>query len=147
MTPAEIIRLLGGVARWNEIECLVTRAQLEAQLADGSISRVRRGTYALGNISEVRALAEQVGGTVSHLSAALEHGWKVKFPPAKPTITLGRNRSLPSGELADVFWSDLTPLQAYRGLTRPVATVIGCARAYPYDVALSVADSACASRL
>ena len=142
MTPAEIIRLLGGVARWNEIECLVTRAELDAQLADGSISRVRRGIYALGDIREVRALAEQVAGTVSHLSAALEHGWKVKFPPDKPTITLRRNRSLPPGELVEVIWADLTPLQVHRGLTRPVATVIGCARAYPYDVALSVADSA-----
>jgi very-short-patch-repair endonuclease len=33
-------------------------------------------------------------------------------------------------------------MQAYRSVTRPVETVVGCARAYPYDVALSVADSA-----
>ena len=142
MTPSEIIRLLGGVARWNEIRCVVSRAELDAELALGLITRVRRGTYALGDIHEVRAQAAEVGGTVALLSAALEHGWKVKFPPAKPTITLPRNRSKPSNDLFEVTWSDLTPMQVYRGVTRPVETAIGCARAYSYDVALSVADSA-----
>ena len=142
MTPSEAIRIFGGVARWAEIECLVTREQLNVELAHGLITRLRRGTYALGDLREVRAQAERVGATVSHLSAAIEHGWKVKFPPEKPTLTLPRNGALPEGDLFEVFWQDLTPLQAYRGVTRPVATVIGCARAYPYDVALAVADSA-----
>lgn len=145
MTPSEVIKLLGGVARWNEIECLVTRAEVDAELASGSISRLRRGTYALGDISEVRAQAEAVGAIVSHLSAAQMHGWKVKLPPDKPTVTLPRNRQLPEADLA-VFWQDLSPLHYHRGLTRPVATVIGCARAYAYDVALSVADSALRER-
>lgn len=134
------------MARWAEIDCLVTRAELDRALAAGVITRLRRGTYALGDIREVRALAEQVGGTVSHLSAALEHGWKVKFPPDRPTITLPRNRSLPEEDAFEVFWQDLSVMQAYRGLTRPVATVIACARAYRYDVALSVADSALRER-
>ena len=145
VTPYEAVRILGGVARWNEIECLVTRGELDAALAAGEVFRVRRGVYALKDIREARALAERLGGTVSHLSAAIEHGWKVKHPPAKPTITLARNRSLPEEEV-EVHWRDLTVLQTYRGLMRPVATVIECARAYPYDVALSVADSALRER-
>ncbi len=56
------------------------------------------GTYALGDIEDVRARAEAVAGTVSHLSAAISHGWKVKQPPDRPTITLPRNRSLPEDE-------------------------------------------------
>lgn len=146
MTPCEAIRILGGVARWNEIECLVTRADVDAELAAGTISRLRRGTYALGDIEDVRARAEAVAGTVSHLSAAISHGWKVKHPPDRPTITLPRNRSLPEGESLQVFWRDLALLQAYRGVTRPVETVIGCARAYDFDVALCVADSALRDR-
>jgi very-short-patch-repair endonuclease len=141
VTPSEVIRLFGGVARWNEIECLVTRAQVDAELAAGLITRLQRGTYALGDLAEVRAQAQAVGATVSHLSAAQVHGWKVKLPPEKPTITLPRNRQLPEGDF-EVFWQDLSPLHYRRGVTRPVATVIGCARAYAYDVALSVADSA-----
>jgi hypothetical protein len=141
VTPSEVIKLLGGVARWNEIECLVTRAEVDAEIAAGLVTRLRKGLYALGDIADVRAQAEGVGATVSHLSAALVHGWKVKLPPDRPTVTLPRNRSLPDGEL-EVRWQDLGPLDVYRGVTRPVTTVIGCARAYSYDVALSVADSA-----
>jgi len=62
MTPSEIIRLLGGVARWNEIRCVVSRAELDAELALGLITRVRRGTYALGDIHEVRAQAARSEG-------------------------------------------------------------------------------------
>ena len=116
------------------------------RVASGAISRLRRGTYALGDVVEVRAQAEAVAGTVSHLSAAMAHGWKVKFPPERPTVTLPRNRSLPTGCDLEVHWQDLHLLQPYRGVTRPVETVIGCARAYDFDVALSVADSALRER-
>lgn len=142
MTPSHAIKLLGGVARWNEIECVVTRADLDIELAAGRITRLRRGTYALGDLDRVRAQAQAAAGTVSHLSAALHHGWKVKHAPDKPTVTLARNRSLPEGDALTVFWQDLGPLKVHRGVTRPVETVMGCARAYDFDVALCVADSA-----
>jgi hypothetical protein len=142
MQPREAIRILGGVARWNEIECLVTREDVDAELASGAITRLRRGTYALGDLEDVRARAQAVAATVSHLSAAVIHGWKLKHPPQRPTITLPRNRSLPDDDSLQVYWQDLSVMQAYRGVTRPVETVIGCARAYDFDEALCVADSA-----
>jgi very-short-patch-repair endonuclease len=142
MTPSYVIGIFGGVARGNEIGCLVTRAQVDAALAAGTITRLRRGTYALGDLAEVRAVAQARAATVSHLSAAIDHGWKVKWPPAQPTVTLPRNRSRSGVEGLDVRWQDLGPLQVHRGVTRPVETVIGCARAYAFDVALCVADSA-----
>ena len=146
MQPSEIIRLLGGVARWNELEHVVTRPAIDAELETGAITRLCRGTYAVGDLDEVRARARAVAGTVSHLSAAIHHGWKVKLPPEKPTITLPRNRSLPDDGALDVRWRDLSPMQEYRGVTRPVETVIACARAYDFDVALCVADSALRER-
>jgi very-short-patch-repair endonuclease len=146
MTPSYVIRIFGGVARWNEISCLVTRAQVDAELAAGTITRLRRGTYALGDLAEVRAVAQARAATVSHLSAAIDHGWKVKWPPAQPTVTLPRNRSRSGVEGLDVRWQDLGPMQVHRGVTRPVETVIGCARAYVFDVALCVADSALRER-
>jgi very-short-patch-repair endonuclease len=142
MTPSYVIGIFGGVARWNEIGCLVTRAQVDAALAAGTITRLRRGTYALGDLAEVRAVAQARAATVPHLSAAIDHGWKVKWPPAQPTVTLPRNRSRSGVEGLDVRWQDLGPLQVHRGVTRPVETVIGCARAYAFDVALCVADYA-----
>ncbi len=146
MQPYEAIRILGGVARWNEIECLVSREDVDAELAAGTISRLRRGTYAVGDLEDVRARAEAVAATVSHLSAAVIHGWKVKHPPQRPTITLPRNRSRPDDESLEVHWQDLSLMQAYRGVTRPVETVIGCAKAYDFDEALCVADSALRER-
>lgn len=141
MTPVYVIGIFGGVARWNEIEGLVTRAQVDAALAAGEITRLRRGTYALGDVAEVRAAAQASAGTVSHLSAAIAHGWKVKHPPERPTITLPRNRSRPPGDF-EVRWRDLLATQVRRGVTRPVETVVACARDHAYDVALCVADSA-----
>jgi len=125
--PSEAIRLLGGVAKWNEIGCLTSRAEVDDELASGVITRLRRGTYALGDLSEVRAVAEAHAATVSHLSAAIHHGWKVTLPPERPTVTMPRNRPHP-GDRVEVHWEDLTPRQRYRGVTRPVQTVIGCAR-------------------
>ena len=142
MTPSYVIKIFGGVARWNEIECLVTRAQVDDELQSGTISRLRRGVYALGDLDDVRTTARAHGGTVSHLSAAIHHGWKVKFPPEKPTITLARNRARPTGDDIEVHWRDLMATQVQRGVTRPIETVIACARDHPFDVALSVADSA-----
>lgn len=133
--------MFGGVARWNEIGCLVTRSQVDAELAAGAITRLRRGTYALGDLAVTRAAAERYAGVVTHLSAAIDHGWKVKLPPERPTITLPRNRRLPKDEL-EVHWADLTATQVSRGVSRPLDTVVACARDYDYDVALSVADSA-----
>jgi very-short-patch-repair endonuclease len=146
MTPSYVIGIFGGVARWSEIGCLVTRAQVDAELAAGTITRLRRGTYALGDLAEVRTVAQSHAATVSHLSAAIDHGWKVKWPPEQPSVTLPRNRSRTGVEALDVHWQDLGPMQVHRGVTRPAETVIGCARAYDFDVALCVADSALRER-
>ena len=148
MKPCEAIRILGGVARWNEIECLVTRADVDVELEAGTISRLRRGTYALGDIEDVRARAEAVAGTVSHLSAATSHGWKVKHPPDTPTHHPAA-QPFPARRASRCRCSGRTSARcsAYRGITRPVETVIGCARAYDFDVALCVADSALRDRV
>lgn len=85
---------------------------------------------------------------MSHLSAALRHGWKVKRPPNLPTITLPRHRKPPANvDIATVYYSDLPESDIHDGATTPTRTVIDCARAYDRDAGLSVADSALRSRL
>ena len=140
MKPAEVIRLFGGVADYGLLRTLVSRHAVDAALADGTLVRLRRGVYALSS-DDARAQAESVGGCVTHLSAALHHGWKVKVPPERPCITIPRNRPRPDVE-AHLRWGTVGPLEQQRGVTRPVPTVIACARVYPYDEALCVADSA-----
>jgi len=111
-------------------------------LAQGRIVRIARNRYAAPTLDEARAAAARLSGAVSHLSAALAHGWKVKWGPAKPSITVPRTRSGVDGAGVDLHWAVLTDAECRARLTSPLRTVIDCARALPFDEALSVADSA-----
>ena len=109
----------------------------------GAVVRLPRRQVALPSIDSGRQAAASVGGTISHLSAALEHGWKVKFPPRCPTLTVPRNRRIPDGlPKLELHWADLPSESVANGVTTPLQTVIDCSRAYPPDVSLPVADSA-----
>ena len=140
MTPSDVIRMFGGVLEYAVLTELVTRRDIAAALAAGDIVRLRRGRYALSS-EGARATAVAAGGTASHLSAALHHGWKVKHVPDRPTITVPRNKPRPAVD-ADLRWGTVRPDERSHGFTRPIRTVIDCARTCPYDEALSVADSA-----
>ena len=104
--------------------------------------RLAVGRYSLPGADPARAAAARVGGVVSHLSAAQHWQWKLKLPPGLPTITVPRRRSGLVTPDVDLHWADLQPDQVRGCVTSPVRTVVDCARAYPLDVALSVADSA-----
>ena len=108
----------------------------------GEVFRVSPGVYALTDCDAARVAAARVGGVVSHLSAAQHWGWKVKLPPERPTVTVPRRRSGLKADGIEVHWADLTSQQVHCGVTTKVQTVIDCARVYPFDVALAVADSA-----
>lgn len=135
------IRQRGGVATWSELKGVLEREQLEQALAQHRISRVRRNLYAVSDLAEVRRLAVEAGGVASHLTAAQHWGWKVKDPPTKPCITVPRGARVPTGDY-ELHWQDLDVAEVANRVTRRVPTVIACARAYPPDVALCVADSA-----
>ena len=142
MAPATALLRLGGVASFEELRHLTTRRRLRTALAEGEVVRVSRGLYALPDVEDATLAAARLGGVVSHLSAAMRWGWKMKLPPAQPTITVPRRRSgLDVGDV-EVHWADLTPEQIDHGVTTRVQTVIDCARCYDLDVALAIADSA-----
>ncbi len=133
----EILRL-GGVARSADVP--FSSYQLRAAVKSGEISRVRRDCYAIPEaLDEARVVALKVGGTVSHVSAALAHGWPVKHVPRRPWVTVprGRPRVLAA---ATIRVADLPEYEL--GLTGPARTVLDCARVLPLDEALCVADSA-----
>ncbi len=88
------------------------------------------------------------GATISHLSAALAYRWPVLRLPERPTLTIPRHRKPPRGVQARWSYADLSETDVQEGrTTTPVRTVIDCARAYPKDEALAVADSAIRSGL
>jgi very-short-patch-repair endonuclease len=138
---------LGGTARRTEWRNLVGHDVADRAIQEGRVLELPRWQVALASLGEAEQAAAAAGGTISHLSAALHHGWKVKAAPPAPTITVPRRRRVP-GQLPDcrLFWADLPKGEADGLATTPVRTVIDCARSYDRGVALSVADSALRSR-
>jgi very-short-patch-repair endonuclease len=142
MSPVDALTRLGGVATSAELRRLTSRRRLRTALTDGRVVRVSKGVYALPGCDEARLAAVRVGGVVSHLSAAQHYRWQLKLPPRRPTVTVPRRRSGLDADDLEFHWADLSREQVDSGVTSKVQTVIDCARAYPFDVALAVADSA-----
>lgn len=148
MEPVEALQRLGGIAPVGEWRATTTRAQARDALTSGAVMRVRRGQVALPGQDAAVIAAATLGGTVSHLSAAQAHGWKLKSVPSRPAVTVPRNRSgLPPHPEVIVRWGSLPLEDVASGVTSPVRTVIDCSRTEAFDQALAVADSALRSGL
>ncbi|MGG5259707.1 type IV toxin-antitoxin system AbiEi family antitoxin domain-containing protein [Phycicoccus avicenniae] len=141
---AETLRRLGGCATWTELRGAHSARALRRACASGSVVRTARGRYSLPEVDEHRALAAARTATLSHLSAALAHGWKVKTVPDCAWVTVRRKRRLRPADREGIrpHWHDLTEAELAAGVTAPVRTVLDCARVLPFDEALAVADSA-----
>jgi very-short-patch-repair endonuclease len=138
----EALVRLGGIAERRALLGLCSRRALDAAVKKRVVVRLGRSRYALPAAGEARAAASRAGGVVSHLSAALAHGWKVKKPPAVPHVTVRRNRGRLVANCVTLHWAALTDAELVAGITDPVRTVVDCARVLPFDEALAVADSA-----
>lgn len=90
------------------------------------------------------ATAQSHSATLSHLSAAAHHGWKVKTVPAEAWVTVRRGRKVRTTQRHGIrpHWAELEATEVENGVTTALRTVIECARALPFDEALTVADSA-----
>ena len=99
-------------------------------------------------MAEQLATAHARSAVLSHLSAAVHHGWKVKTVPDAAWVTIPRNRRLRPAQRVDVIprLADLAPYDVREGVTTPLRTVLDCCRSLPFDDALAVADSALRSR-
>ena len=117
-------------------------------MRDGSVVRVARNRYTLPSTVGARHDAIRLGGVVSHLSAALLHGWPVKTVPERTWVTLPRRRGALRTQVGEVHLhrSDLREDEHGSRVTTPLRTVLDCARTLPFDEALAVADSALRSR-
>lgn len=149
MDAAEAVRRLGGVCTWRQLRRAVPWRRIASAVEAGEVVRLRRGLYGLGGADEAMAVARRLTGTLSHRSAALHWGWKVKATPRRPDVTLARHRRLPRGapEVATVHWRNLPPDHLRPHVTSPARTVVDCCLDLPLDEALSVFDSALRSGL
>lgn len=130
----------GGVARRDQLLGLVTPGTLRAALLRGDVRRVARGRYVLPSADDALAAAVRLNGALALRSAALHHGWPVKWPPDRPEVAVPRTRRRVPSRGVRLVWDP----EAEPGLlvTSPLRTVLMSARALPFDEALSIADSA-----
>jgi very-short-patch-repair endonuclease len=110
----------------------------------GDVVRDARGRYALPAAEVAVRAAGALSGVVSHLSAAQLLGWETKTTPARPHVTVPRNRRLDAERRRRIVahWADLEPAEVRDLVTSPARTLTDCLVTLPFDEALSVADSA-----
>jgi very-short-patch-repair endonuclease len=137
----EVVRRRGGTATFAELRAFVSGRAIRRALADGVIRRVAKGVYAMPPAADPLVAARAQAGIVSHLSAAVLHGFSVLDPPAKPQITVprGRHRRLSPVD-CEMHWADDVPSDGR--VTGKLRTVLDCARTLPFAAGLAVADSA-----
>jgi very-short-patch-repair endonuclease len=94
-------------------------------------------------LNEARQRAADLCATVSHLSAAVHYGWKMKWPPHEVWVTVPRKRRVRAAvDAVRIHWVDLTARERSAGVTSPLRTVLDCSRVLPFDEGLAIADSA-----
>lgn len=75
---------MGGIATYPQLRHAASRRAIERCLARGEITKERRGCYVLASTSEHPRTAHEMSAVLSHESAALYYGWKVKSAPTFP---------------------------------------------------------------
>lgn len=147
-TPADVataVHRLGGTCSWRELRRAVPWRLIGRAVDAGLVMRPGNGVYTLPSADEGRVAARRMTGVVSHRTAALHWGWKVKIVPPLPDVTIPANRKLRDSArgLATTHRRTLGPSDVTgTRVTTPVRTVIDCCLDLPFDEALSVFDSA-----
>ena len=141
MEAVDALEQLGGIAPAAEIVMLSSRRKLRTAVERRAITRVDRDRYALHRSDLGRRLAIEHNAHLSHLSAAVHHGWKVRSTPGVPHLLLPTAVRTPTSKAR--FWFHIARRDELDGwATGPILTVLLCARDLPFDSALTVADSA-----
>ena len=141
---SEVVDVLlrrGGTATFGQLRAVVSGRAIRTSLDHGLITRIAKGVYALPPAADPFAAARAQAGVVSHLSAAVLHGFAVLDLPDKPQVTVprGQHRRLSSVD-CQLYWADDVPCDNH--CTGKLRTVLDCARTLPFAAALTVADSA-----
>jgi predicted transcriptional regulator of viral defense system len=88
----DVLQRSAGTATFAELRAVVSGRAIRAALADGTIRRIAKGVYAVPPAADPLAAARAQGGVVSHLSAAVLHGFAVLELPDKPQVTVRRGQ-------------------------------------------------------
>jgi len=131
---------LGGIGSTADVLGLTTRKRLRRAVAQGQVTHVARGRYAVSGGDLARAVAMEVDGHLRGLSAAAHWGWEVKWPPRWPELAVRTKPDRPVDASLRVQHIGRRDVDGWA--TSQVRTVLDCAAELPFDEALCVADSA-----
>jgi len=140
----EALTRLGGCASWGELVREVADSDVRRARRAGAVVRTRRGRYALPTAAQHRREAHRLTGVLSHLSAAIAHGWPVKTQPDQLWVTVRRTRHLAASDRQRISarWRDLDEPQRRAGVTSPLRTVLELRSRPPLRRGAVDADSA-----
>lgn len=140
----EVLVELGGVATRATLVRLTTRAAVDRALAAGDVVVDARGRYALPHTDVAVRAAHRLSGVLCLRSAAAHWGWEQKVTPARPDVTVPKNRKLSVERCqgvtihrASLHADDIDGVATCRE-----RTLVDCLRILPFDEALAIADSA-----
>lgn len=138
------VTLMGGACDRASLVELRGRAEVDAALRNGTLTRTARGRYTLATTREAIQLASAMAGILSHRSAALYWGWGQKAVPALPEVTVPRNRYVTPAErrLIIPHWADLSDTDVEGLVTTARRTLVDCMRNLPLDESVPIVDSA-----
>ncbi len=144
MKVVDVMERAGGVLEARRLVAMTSRRKVRTALSRGVIVREAKGRYALPAAHEARRAAHRLSGVMTGRSAAAHYMWPMKTQPARPEITVPRNRKVDPERRhgVDVRWSDIPATDVRDGVLLPGPAVIDCARRLPFDEALAIADSA-----
>lgn len=150
MLVADALRAHGGSARWSQLKGHVSRRTLQRAVSDGTVEHI--GTvYSLPPAERATVLARQLRGAQSHRSAA-EH-WGFALPPRPDgerdlhdvaVAPDAKRAAIPQD--ARLHYVALDENDTADGVLTPAATAAFCLHDLSLRDALSVGDSALASR-
>jgi hypothetical protein len=93
MTPEDVVKCLGGAARWSAFRAAgVSRHALAGSIAAGTLVRHGWGTYALPGAHPDVLAAVRLNGFLSHESAAAFWSLDVRRPPNRPRVVVPDDR-------------------------------------------------------
>ena len=149
MTPEDVLKCLGGAARWSAFKAAgVSRHALARAIAAGSLVRHGWGTYALPGVHSDVVAAVRLNGFLSHESAAAFWRLDVRRPPQGPRVVVPDDRRVPRPHrgVRIVERERLEGTENPWPVTTLERTLTDCARTLPFADALVIVDSALRNR-
>lgn len=145
---ASVAADVGLVTRAQAREAGVTDRQLATLQSKGSIARIGRGIYSVGDpLPDAHLIAESWLAVISFESAVAWHGVELPRPVDKVHVSVARSRgrwaeAVPGVRLhrADIAPWDVVTVRGAR-VTRPLRTAIDIARHAPVHEAVAIADA------